>query len=262
MSQRSTDDKNELEASKRNRSAPNVTKSENHRRTVSAQTAGPTSTELPPSRTQQKLMLQRASSAIEPGKHIPAVLPSRPGAPQLLGGNIGLSFGENAAAAQIQGLFNQTSKEYNVVRRFRNPLAESIRRLGDSSDIRQRHVQRPKSSKGLGGSGSSSGGSLSQTYRESATPSAANAQRQNTDGSQTTASSNRTEDTDYVHTHRSRVSFDLPGRPTPQGENGDDAKGTKAESFGSDAGRVRDNAYEMCRRMWALDYSSGGGAEG
>lgn len=138
-------------------------------------------------------MLQRASSAIEPGKHIPAVLPSRPGAPQLLGGSMGLPFGESAAAVQIQGLFNQTTKEYNVVRRFRNPLAESVKRLAESSDIRQKHIQRPKSSKGLTGSGSSSAGSLSQTYRESAAQSPSNAHRQNTNSSQTTASSNKTD---------------------------------------------------------------------
>jgi len=261
LSRRATDDKNDLETNKRNRSIPNMSKVENHRRSVSAQLAAATTSELPPSRTQQKLMLQRASSAIEPGKHIPAVLPSRPGAPQLLGGSMGLPFGESAAAVQIQGLFNQTTKEYNVVRRFRNPLAESVRRLGESSDIRQKHIQRPKSSKGLGGSGSSSGGSLSQTYRESAATSSSNPHRQNTNSSQRTASSSKTEEGETLHTHRGRVSFDLPRRPAPQ-DSDDEIKGAKAESFGSDNGRVRDSAYEICRRMWALDYSGGGVAEG
>lgn len=262
LSQRSREDKNDIESTKRNKSVPSMNKVEGHRRTSSEQTGGTsTPAELPPSRTQQKLMLQRASSAIEPGKHVPAVLPTRPGAPQLLGGNMPFPFGESVSSAQMQGLFNQTTKEYNVVRRYRNPLAEAVGRLGESSDIRRNHINRPKSSKGAGGSASSSGGSLSQTYRETQSQTTSSVHRQQTHHGHATASSSKKDEGDSAHAHRSRVSFDLPGRPAPQ-EGEDDEQGSKTESFSSDSGRVRDEAYDICRRMWALDYSGGGVNEG
>lgn len=256
LSQRSREDKNELESRKRNKSTPYTNQVSGHRRTSSDQTAGTTTpAELPPSRTQQKLMLQRASSAIEPGKHIPAVLPTRPGAPQLLGGNMSIPFGESAGSAQMQGLFNQTAKEYNVVRRFRNPLGEAIGRLAESSDVRQRYINRPKSSKGVGGSANSSGGSLSQSYREHQHHATSSTHTQHPHRSHAMPSSSKKDDGEPTHTHRTRVSFDLPGRPAPQ--DTDDDEGSKTESFGSDNGGIRDAAYEICRRMWALDYSGG-----
>lgn len=173
---------------------------------------------------------------------------------------MGLPFGESAGSAQMQGLFSQTAKEYNVVRRFRNPLAEAIGRLGESSEVRQRYITRPKSSKGVSGSASSSGGSLSQTYREHQPPTTSITPQQRPHRSRANLSNSKKDDSEPTYTHRSRVSFDLPGRPAPQDPDEDD--GSKTESFESDSGGVRDAAYDICRRMWALDYSDGGANEG
>jgi hypothetical protein len=156
----------------------------------------------------------------------------------------------------MQGLFNQTTKEYNVVRRFKSPLGEAIGRLGERSDVRKRYINRPKSSKGVGGSASSSGGSLSQSYREHQPHATSNTHAQHAHRSHATPSSTKKDDGEPTLTHRTRVSFDLPGRPAPQDADDDD-EGSKTESFGSDNGGVRDAAYEICRRMWALDYSGG-----
>lgn len=251
------DDQNELEVGKRNKSAPSVDKVANQRRAFSARSVSGRSnpTELPPSRTAQKLLLQRASSAIEPGKHIPAVLPTRPGAPQLLGA--GISFGESGPMpAQVQGLFNQTSKEYDVVRRFRNPPAEAISRLGETSIPRQQYINRPKNSKPTP---NSPDGSLNQTFRErDAVP-----HRHHTSalsqGHATTR--NKGEEQSRALTHRARVSFDLPHRPRPL--DAEDVDEEQMESFGNDTGRVRnDPAYDLCRQMWELDYGGDvGGAD-
>ncbi|KAK5002157.1 hypothetical protein LTR60_007185, partial [Cryomyces antarcticus] len=76
----------ELDARKRNKSAPNVAyaNSLSHSRCSSAQSNGTggtitgTTTPSYQFRTQQKLELQRQSSTIQPSQHIPAVLPRTP----------------------------------------------------------------------------------------------------------------------------------------------------------------------------------------
>lgn len=251
------DGHNELESGNRNKFAPSMNKITEQRRTFSVHSVsgGSTPTELPPSRTAQKLLLQRASSAIEPGKHIPAVLPNRPGAPQLLGAAI--SFSESGPMpVQIQGLFNQTKKEYEVVRRFRNPLAESISRLGETSIPRQQYIKRPKDNKTAP---NNSGGSFNQTFRErDAIP-----HRHHTPAlSHGNASTrNKDEESGRTPTHRARVSFDLPLRPGPQDAEVVDEE--QMESFDDVNGRAYDDpAYELCRQMWELDYGGDvGGAD-
>jgi hypothetical protein len=249
----SRQDENELESGNRNKSAPSMNKMTDQRRTFSAHSisGGSTPTELPPSRTAQKLLLQRASSAIEPGKHIPAVLPNRPGAPQLLGA--GISFGESGPMpAQVQGLFNQTNKEYEVVRRFRNPLGESISRLGETSILRQQYIKRPKDNKTTP---NNSGGSLNQSFRERD----AATHRHHTPA--LSSIRNKEEEHGRTPTHRARVSFDLPHRPGTQDAEGIDEE--HMETFADINGRARDDpAYELCRQMWELDYGGDvGGAD-
>ncbi|KAF1925152.1 uncharacterized protein M421DRAFT_103375 [Didymella exigua CBS 183.55] len=79
-----------------------------------------------PNRTQNKLLLQRAASAIEPHAPVPAIL--RSAGPSFH--NIGLSYpGEGRLDPRLQQQFNHVAIEYSVVQRYRNPLADSILRL-------------------------------------------------------------------------------------------------------------------------------------
>jgi len=106
---------------------------------------------LPPSRTLQKLQLQRQSTLVDPPKKVPLV-PVRPTAPLLLSQGIN-SFGfthgeEGALPAQIQGLFAQIDKEYAVIRRFRRPVQEALERLDAHRALSSRtkgkgHVKTP-----------------------------------------------------------------------------------------------------------------------
>lgn len=114
-----------LDSHRRNKSLSNVVNAKaNSRNHVS-------SSNLPPSRTQQKLELQRASSVLETTKHVIPVLP-KPSAPAILrsGVNIGFGFtdGEHYQA-QIHSLFSSITKEYMVVRRYRQPIADSFYRI-------------------------------------------------------------------------------------------------------------------------------------
>ena len=100
---------------------------------------------LLPSRTQQKLWLQRASSKMEPGSVVPATLPRSTsivigaGAHHFVppiavggiggGGGGGGSGGKCRIDPRLQRQFDQTEAEYRVVRRFRSPVAEAVARL-------------------------------------------------------------------------------------------------------------------------------------
>ncbi|KAF9697822.1 hypothetical protein EKO04_004388 [Ascochyta lentis] len=78
-------------------------------------------------RTQNKLLLQRAASAIEPHAPVPAIL--RSGGPSFHNINLAYSAGEGRLDPRLQQQFNQVAIEYRVVQRYRNPLADSITRL-------------------------------------------------------------------------------------------------------------------------------------
>ncbi|KAG6010929.1 hypothetical protein E4U21_002599 [Claviceps maximensis] len=82
------------------------------------------------SRTQQKLNLQRASSVLEPvhGMSGPrGVVGSSP----LIGfGGPGYDGGGNSRDPRIGKLLERTGMEYLVVRRYQNPVARSLNRLG------------------------------------------------------------------------------------------------------------------------------------
>ncbi|KAF2745334.1 hypothetical protein M011DRAFT_469715 [Sporormia fimetaria CBS 119925] len=134
---------------KRNRSMPNFANAEatgsstsrttsTHRRSgATTPTHLPTPSDfLPPSRTQQKLLLQRASSTIEPNRMVPAMLP-RSGAPNgyVHAGMVGMSAfaGSGNAEGRIDPRllqqFNHVNVEYRVVRRYRDPLGDAVQRV-------------------------------------------------------------------------------------------------------------------------------------
>jgi hypothetical protein len=269
-----------LDDSRRNKSTPDMAEAT---RPSSASTTivhsrgrvGPPTpkTDLPPSRTQQKLLLQRASSTIEPQKIIPAVLP-RPGAPQLLGSGApfhlaaGRLSDPSALPAQIAALFHEAGKEYNVIRRYRDPVADSlyrVRRLQHTKEGRERWVNPPsrkgksptpdarsldgREPKSVQHRPTSSRDSMKRSVDREMHPHHPPPANIHVTAPQDERGRERQHRGDRVEAtkagHKARVSFDLPS--TPQEEGGGH------ESFGSnsDSGRPPpDEAYEICRRLW------------
>jgi len=124
------------------------------------------------SRTQQKLNLQRASSNMEPPQ--PYVAP-----PSLTQGvnNTALQ-GQNSQISETTRLakqYEQACLEYAVVRRYRNPLGEALKRVDDIPGVKEMREKRmnakPKSgAEGKHGTGSPGKMGLSQSLREDRRP--------------------------------------------------------------------------------------------
>jgi hypothetical protein len=214
----------ELDQSKRNKSMPNVSGADTPTRTPSRSGATTPTTNLPPSRTQQKLMLQRASSNIEPQKLVPVTLP-RTGGPTFLQSGIHYNAnGEGRLDPRLQQQFNHVSVEYNVVRRYRNPVADSMVRIQQMPGM-SRKMRIPRTGS-ANGSVAQSTASLSTSFNEPEIE---------TDGA---GSSRRS----------ARVSFDNEhGRP---GSRRDDGDVEGHQSFESDHARGGNEADEICRRLW------------
>lgn len=200
---------------KRNKSMPNVADEETPTRTP-RRSGTSTPTDLPPSRTQQKLMLQRASSAIEPQKLIPSVLPRTGGPTALYTGMAYTTNGEGRLDPRLQQQFNHVSVEYNVVRRYRNPLVEAILRIEQMPGT-PRKGRVPKSASTNGFSNVHGGSSLSTSYND---------------------------ETNESGSRRSRVSLENGRNSREEG----DVEGR--QSFESDNGRIRNEVEELCRRLW------------
>lgn len=201
---------------KRNRSMPNVADSDTPTRTP-RRSGTSTPTDLPPSRTQQKLMLQRASSAIDSQKQIPVVLPRTGGPTALYTGMAYTSNGEGRLDPRLQQQFNHVSVEYSVVRRYRNPLVEALTRI-EQMPGSPRKSRVPKWANTNGSAHVHGSSSLSTSFND-----------------ETEGSAHR----------RSRVSSE--NRRNSR-EDGGDMEGR--QSYESDHGRVRNEAEELCRRLW------------
>ncbi|KAF1953719.1 hypothetical protein CC80DRAFT_137334 [Byssothecium circinans] len=209
----------DMDRMKRNKSMPNVADADAEPDPPTPTKAHPrrsgtsTPTNLPPSRTQQKLMLQRASSNIEPQKSVPAILP-RMGGPTFL--HTGMTYttnGEGRLDPRLQQQFNHVAVEYNVVRRYRHPLADAIIRIEQIPGTpRKTRVPRTGGANGYVNVHGSS--SLSTSFH------------------------------DETEGRRSRVSFEN----ARDGRGDGDVEGR--QSFESDNGRVRNEAEEICRRLW------------
>ncbi|PSN75487.1 hypothetical protein BS50DRAFT_41175 [Corynespora cassiicola Philippines] len=210
----------DMERIKRNKSMPNVAGTETPTRPHSRRSGATTPTDLPPSRTQQKLLLQRASSNIEPQKLVPTILP-RTGAPAtyLHSGMTYNANGEGRLDPRLQHQFNHVAVEYSVVRRYRNPLADSISRIEQIPGTPRRR-RTPKATGTNGHVSVHGSNSLSGSFNDS--------------GLETGGSGTR----------RARVSL----------ENGrgsrDDGEVEGRQSFESDHDRIRNEAEEICRRLW------------
>ena len=202
-----------LDKIKRNKSMPNFNDTEEGEgpdtptRPQSVKSGTTTPNLFPPinNRTANKLLLQRAASAIEPHAPVPAIL--RTGGPSFH--NIGLSYpGEGRLDPRLQQQFNHVAIEYKVIQRYRNPLADSIIRVQQVPGmLRKLRATRPASTNGSSGLGVSL---LGTSINENGV------------------------DTDGANSRRSRTSFD---------QSPDEGGSREGE-------RPRNEAEELCRRMW------------
>jgi hypothetical protein len=215
-------DGGELDNSKRNKSMPNFNGVADTPSKTPQRSGTTTPTNLPPSRTQQKLMLQRASSNIEPQKLVPVTLP-RTGGPTYLQSSIHYNGnGEGRLDPRLQQQFNHVAVEYNVVRRYRNPIADALARIYQMPGM-SRKTRIPKAH---GANGLTTGASsLSTSFNESGV------------------------ETDGASSRRSRVSFDHDAGRGKTSRDENDFEGGH-ESFESDQARSRNEAEEICRRLW------------
>lgn len=227
-------DAGDLDKSKRNKSMPNVSGADTPTKTP--QRSGTTTpTNLPPSRTQQKLMLQRASSHIEPQKLVPVTLP-RTGGPTFLHSGIHYNVdGEGRLDPRLQQQFNHVAVEYEVVRRYRNPLSDALGRIQQTPGL-SRKMRIPKST--------SSSGSANGTT----TPSVHGASSLSTSFNE--AGDRAGLETDGASSRRSRVSFENePARDRHSRDGGELLEGGR-QGFEHDEARCRNEAEEICRRLW------------
>jgi hypothetical protein len=173
-------------------------------------------------------MLQRASSNIEPQKLIPAILP-RTGAPN---GYVqpGMTFasGEGRLDPRLQQQFNHVAVEYKVVRRFRNPIADSIVRIQQLPGIAQKS-RAPRLARTNGATSVHGSSSLSTSFTESGMETA-----------------------DTPPSRRSRVSFEN------MENHGDEGDVEGRQSYGSENERMRNEVEEICRRLWESTEAVGG----
>jgi len=121
------------------------------------------------SRTQQKLNLQRASSNMEPHQTYvaPPSLTQGVSSTTLQGQNLQIS-----ETTRLAKQYEQACLEYAVVRRYRNPLGEALKRVDDIPSIKEMRekrmqTERPNTHAGENhGTGSSGRMGLSQSLRE------------------------------------------------------------------------------------------------
>ena len=121
--------------------------------------------------------------------------------------------GEGRLDPRLQQQFNHVAVEYNVVRRYRNPIADALARIEQIPGT-PRKARIPKSGSANGSASVHRSNSLSTSFN------------------------------DETERQRSRVSFH-DGRSSR--EEGD-LEGR--QSFESDNGRIRNEAEEICRRLW------------
>lgn len=206
---------------KRNKSMPNFNGGTDTPSKTPQRSGTTTPTNLPPSRTQQKLMLQRASSNVEPQKLVPVTLP-RTGGPAYLQSSIHYNAnGEGRLDPRLQQQFNHVAVEYNVVRRYRNPIADALARIYQIPGM-SRKTRIPKSQKANGFATGAS--SLSTSFNDAVI------------------------ETDGASSRRSRVSFGDDQSRARASRTENDFEGQ--QSFESEHARSRNEAEEICRRLW------------
>jgi len=199
----------------RNMSTANVTRAQSR---VNIEGAPPTAPLiLPPSRTQQKMWLERASSTIEPQQ-------TRPMRVARLGSgfpfhNIG---GEGGIHPIMRTPFEQTDVEYRRIRIYQNPLRDAIVRLQKSGALSKPKI--PQKTVGRSAlANSDAKHNTNATEKESRAP-------KPSDGT--------------VPSKRAKVSFQgitREGQDSRRSSNGEEEE---------ERIRQKEEAREICRRLW------------
>jgi hypothetical protein len=219
-----------LETHRRNKSASNVASIKSGSRSNAPPHV------LPPSRTSQKLELQRASTMAEPSRKVP-VLPSRPTAPLLLSSvnnNFGLGQGEGGSVnAHYQGLYTQIDKDYSVVRRFRRPVEEAIGRL------ERRQISLDVKGKGPANATNAPAQSPKKQPQELRVGKHYNGREHQPE----------IKSPEHLNARRSRVSFEIPSSNAVMAEDDEASINMRANAH---VDPVRAEMAEICRRMWDL----------
>lgn len=124
------------------------------------------------SRTQQKINLQRASSSMEPVRHRHSGIGGFAAEVAEVAGPLLGGAGYESQDPRVNRLLERTGVEYNIVRRYQNPVARSLVRLAQlPGNDSARRIPRPGTSSGAGNRSSvnmAGGGQfgLSQSFRD------------------------------------------------------------------------------------------------
>ncbi|KAI7785201.1 hypothetical protein LA080_007869 [Diaporthe eres] len=124
------------------------------------------------SRTQQKINLQRASSSMEPVRHRHSGIGGFAAEVAEVAGPLLGGAGYESQDPRVNRLLERTGVEYNIVRRYQNPVARSLVRLAQlPGNDSARRIPRPGTSGGAGNRSSvnlAGGGQfgLSQSFRD------------------------------------------------------------------------------------------------
>lgn len=124
------------------------------------------------SRTQQKINLQRASSSMEPVRHRHSGIGGFAAEVAEVAGPLLGGAGLDGQDPRVNRLLERTGVEYNIVRRYQNPVARSLIRLAQlPGNDKARRIPRPGTSGGTGNRNSAhlAGGGqfgLSQSFRD------------------------------------------------------------------------------------------------
>lgn len=124
------------------------------------------------SRTQQKINLQRASSSMEPVRHRHSGIGGFAAEVAEVAGPLLGGAGYESQDPRVNRLLERTGVEYNIVRRYQNPVARSLVRLAQlPGNDSARRIPRPGTSGGAGNRSSANlagGGQfgLSQSFRD------------------------------------------------------------------------------------------------
>lgn len=125
----------------------------------------PAAVSVDKSRTQQKINLQRASSSMEPVRHRHSGIGGFAAEVAEVAGPLLGGAGYEAQDPRVNKLLERTGVEYNIVRRYQNPVARSLARLAQlPGNDKARRIPRgaPPSSR----HSVASFGGLSQSFRE------------------------------------------------------------------------------------------------
>lgn len=234
------------EVARRNQSLTDMEAGRQHSRTDSSRSGAITPATQPPSRTQQKLWLERDFSNIEPQQGRPPAF-LRPNRSFALGLAPGLYPGGSSVTlghAPSRSLHDQSGIEYRRIRMFQHPIAQGIARLQDTGvTSRTKTPTRTPSAKSAFFSGAGNGAVSEKTNGLSQSWSSRK-------GNGTALPSANPTDS----TPRRKVTFQGLRETPPQ-----DGSPRKSIEDDEDGHRLdRDEAREVCRRLWELQaYASG-----